>query len=337
MHFSTVYLVALELLAVWNPQCKGFATGIGQMMFGLGSMAYAVIYDGLVSSFNFSGALTLTAVILSLPIVLLTFLLSLPPRQPTHDSIETPSPHVSLSSSIFNLVGSQSFWLYVLSAFGAQAGFAFIPFFPKLSTGFQITSSTATAAFDLIFLVTSLLRPVAGVLIDCLGIGNGAFSMGSKNLMCLLLGFQMLLFGILPWTVEYGGYWPFVAVVGGILGVFACAACVVAVLARDLFGEERAIAALGIGGALALGVGEFSSTQLMAVFARRSTSSEPAVFKLFYLIAAVWSGFSLVAAVRMQKSTEKRREDFVNKWAEGRDAERGEYDAMYRQNVYEAI
>lgn len=293
-------------------------------------MAYAVLYDRLLSLFNFSVSLGITAAALSLPTLLFSPFISFPSTLRTNYSASTTSSPQPATSSICSLFQSPSFWLYVLSTFGAQVGFAFIPFFPKLSSGFHVPSSTVTAAFDLVFFLTSLLRPVAGALMDFLGIGDGAFSMGSKNLMCLLLGAQMGLFGILPGVVEKGDYFSFVGVVGGILGVFACAACVAAVLARDLFGEENGVAAFGVGGAVAMGLGEFSSTQMISMFARGSLVDGPRGFELFYWISALWSGISLVAAVRMQKCTKRRS-------AVGRDIERGESAVFCNQCDYETF
>lgn len=328
---SPVFVTGLELLAVWNPSGTGFAVGVGQMIFGLGSMVYATLYDRLSSIFTFSDSFIVIASVLSIPTFFLSFMICFP----FTDSSKSGRPGATSpqAESICSLVRSQSFWLYVVCILGAQSGFAFIPFFQKFSTSFYINSSTsAITAFNLILLSTSLLRPVAGVLIDCLGVGQGAFSIGSKNFICLLLAIQMGLFGILTFHVEKGGYWVFVIIVGGISGVLACSACVAPVLARDLFGEEYAVAAFGIGGALALGLGEVSSTQMASFFLTGNNDRDNKGFEKFYLISIIWSGISLVAAVGMQKYSRT-----LKSMIKERDMEKGVLDGRWQKLDYETL
>lgn len=189
----------------------------------------------------------------------------------------------------------------MFASFGAQAGFAFIAFFTKVSSTFNVSTNRAANYFSIMILVSALFRPMAGWLADSLRTETGFFRFASKNLMCLLLILQTVLFWRLKFLEDEGMYGEYVVTVTGIICLFAGSACAAAILARDMFGEKNSAIVFGVGGAVAMGFGEYISIQTLGWFSRNGDELGPKKFDGFYSICAFWSIAAFMASLTMNE------------------------------------
>lgn len=309
MHIK-VYLVAVELLAAWNPDHPGLAVGLGQMSFGLGSIIYNSVFTRLLTHTTVSTTLISSAAVLAVPTAIAAFFLEWPSKHVLHpfeefinNSYDASDSEVSsVSIPLKKLVLLLPFWFYVLAVLGAQAGFAFIPFFFKISHTFKAPLENIIASFDILFLISTIFRPFAGILADSLKLGTGQLSIGSKNMMFLLLFMQMVMFMLLVPISAFENYLGFVFASGIILTIFAAGACGASILARDLFGKHNSSLVYGVGGSIAIGVGEFVSGELMNVIdLSDKVGTSPNKFNAFYTVCAVWSALGLLSCLMIQK------------------------------------
>lgn len=180
----------------------------------------------------------------------------------TSDNVTTtPSAFACGLSSIRFLATQPSFWLYVSTILSTGAPYALLPYFFKLATVYHVTPSLAMRSFQLVGLFGTALALCAGILIDLLASHRHNIS-GAKRLLIYALLLQLGLFGVLVLGEKNGdGVFVVVAVLVMLTNAhYGCAA----VLARDVFGAERAALAFGVGGGLAIGTGEGMSVQIMA-------------------------------------------------------------------------
>lgn len=300
-----VYLAGIELLAAWSPHRPGLAVGLGQMGFGLGSIIYTILFNALLDAFPVTTALYISAVFLTLPVALSVPFLKWPESSQKSHSHRGNDANVIGEGQVIpwlSLLSVPLFWYYIGTVCALQAPFALIPFFFKVGLSFGANMKVLVACFDVVFLGSTLLRPVAGVLADSLKVGRGCFAMGSKNLMGLLLIVQITFFMILLAVTYIESFAGYVIASGILITVFGGGACGASILARDMFGAQNSSLVFGMGAAIGMGIGEFVSNSLFSFFDLSHRYGDTASrYSPFHVVCVIWSLLGLICCVHIQR------------------------------------
>lgn len=246
--------------------------------------------------------MNIAALVLTVPCLLSALFLEWPPQYTSsvpNDTLDFDPPETSeISLTLSQLPSMPSFWLYTFATVAAQAGFAFIPFYFDMGQAFGAEMSVILATFQISSMLSALCKPFVGLCIDKVKTHRGFFSLGSKNMMLIFMMLQTFSFFLLiPVTVRQN-FSQFVLLVGMLLIVFAGSACCPSTLAREQFGNVNSSLILGVGGSLALGLGEFITATLVALSVQCSGNEQgPLAYIVFYLIAALWSLCGVVSCI----------------------------------------
>lgn len=291
----------MELLAVWVPHRPGLAVGIGQMMFGVGSIVGSSIFKYLAQNYATSDALYVTAAILSLPSAAVTPFLQWPPLRYQHHSKANESNTIVTSPAPLSwkrLSFMPSFWLYVATIFCLQAGYVFIAYYFEIGRTFGTDLGSLVASFQAANALGTILRPLSGALIDILKSGDGFFSIGSKNIIIILYLVQMASFASLllaSWMNAEMGYAVFA---GLIIATFSAGSCCAPLLAREQFGHVNSSVVFGAGGSISMGLGETIAILIMAAVEKAAERSDvPTAYQGYYVISVVWCFIGLAACM----------------------------------------
>ncbi|KAI0563809.1 MFS transporter [Gracilaria domingensis] len=308
------YLVGVELAAAWLPRHAGLAIGFCQMSFGLGSIVFTEIFSRLQNSINIEAAIFVTSAILSTPGLATCMLvewpqesLSLPRTSPDSDSEDNALNRQEAADgrpiSWKLLPKLPLFWLYVVTISAAQAGYMFIPYFFDIGHSFNESMIVTVRCFQAINLLGTAFRPLVGSVCDALKRPSGPFFIGTKNFAICLLALQLVMFiALIP--ISHMGWFGAFAICSGLTVIlFAAAACLSALLARELFGRNNSALIFGVGGSVAMGSGEFFAVYAMEQLASRTVSG-PAAYNSYYYFAIVWTIVGLVASLFLCKSSD---------------------------------
>lgn len=304
------YLISLELLAAWSPARPGLAVGLGNLAYGLGTIAFSGLFEYLLERVKCSTALFITGIALVFFSAPSIALLSWPCKKcstqggfpESYADVDDEGELISWRKLPFLI----PFWHYVLAIFAGQTGYAFIPYFFNIGRSFGMSSTTVIRSYQIAITCSTVFRLLVGVLSDCLKWGNGFFSIGSKNVTLLLFIMQSFSYIALisfSQTLNYDG---FVFSASVILMVFAGVAVESAVLARDIFSPSNSSLIFGVGASIAMGIGEVMSGKIMAAvdLSARSAELSPEKYNMFYVIGVVLSiqGFLVCIMLRRYKA-----------------------------------
>lgn len=290
--------------------------GAGQMVAGLGTICFTVLYDRLITSGGCINAIYLGTVLLIALIALTSLFIEWPSsslpdisdREAGHYASAPASPDEFPGNVLpwYHIVQRARFWHYVFVTITSQTGFVFIPYYFKVGLSFARPMDVLVRSFEMSFLVAALTRPFAGLLSDALKSGQGQLSMGSKNTMSLLLFLQAALFLLLIPVSNAASYTGLVVIVALIYIMFSTGECVSPVLARDMFSPANSSLVFGGGGSLAYGLGEVLSTRMMAIVVPSDSNgnSPPSSYNRYYFICFLWTMAGLAASLMLSKCPE---------------------------------
>lgn len=318
------YVICLEILAACSPSRPGLLIGTGQLAFGLGGLAFAALFHSLLEHFDIKAVFRIAGTVLFLPSLLSSIFLSWPDHDHSdaehiEDAFTTQEQHKLIERkrqspiSWKNLLLLRTFWCYIIVIMAAQAGFAFYPYFFKIGMSFGFSEAVVVNYFQVALFVSTILRPLGGVMSDSLRWGNGRFAVGPRNAMVVLLLFQIIMFTGLIWVSYNGDFFGFVVATTGVLFVFSAGACGPALMAREIFGAENSSLVFGMGGGIAMGMGEFISGELMAIvdWSNEPDSGGPLKYVKFYVISIVFSLLGLLCCAMMKSYGSKGTGDEI--------------------------
>lgn len=300
----------MEMLAAWYPHRPGLIIGIGQLTYGVGSISASSLYHYLLVHFSSSTAIYITSAIMSIPIGISVPLIQWPPFDlsiPQQDSEARPLvQQKNAPLTIYQLVYTPAFWLYISTIFSLRAGMAFVAYFFKIGKTFGRDMTSLVTSFQAATVVGTLARPVTGALVDVLKYGDGFFSLGSKNAILVLLTSQAASFLALIRASSKNSYGQFAFFAGLVQVVFAAGTCCLPLLAREQFGSINSCVVFGTGGSLAGGFGEIFAIGMMALVENCGERPEtPSEYSTFYLLAFFWSACGLLSAILLKPLKEE--------------------------------
>eukprot|EP00177_Eucheuma_denticulatum_P006391 GFKZ01011665.1.p1 GENE.GFKZ01011665.1~~GFKZ01011665.1.p1 ORF type:complete len:542 (+),score=39.02 GFKZ01011665.1:303-1928(+) len=323
------YVICLEILAACSPSRPGLLIGTGQLAFGLGGLTFAAIFHSLVEHFDIKSMFRISGTVLFLPSLLSSIFLSWPHNdqavRPDTESLwntfTTQEQHKLIERKLDSpipwkrLLVLKSFWCYMIIIMAAQSGFAFYPYFFKIGMSFGFSDAAVVGYFQIVLFISTVLRPLGGIMSDSLRWGGGRFSVGPRNTMVVLLLFQIIMFAALIQVSYNVDFFGFVVATAGVLFVFSAGACGPALMAREIFGPENSALVFGMGGGIAMGMGEFISGELMAFvdWSDESEFSGPSKYVDFYAISIVFSVLGLLCCALMQTYGSERAGDQISK------------------------
>lgn len=318
-------VLAIELMTKSLPNSPGTAVGLLGVAFGLGSGFFAWVFDALAQAFPAPHAIFYSASILGTLTALPTFFLRFPPNpsllSPSQAATEQAAtqqealPLLVESPSFVQLtwrlmIAIPSFWLYTAVVLTGGASYALIPYFFKLGYVFHQPTATVMYWFQASSIASVVFSLVASMLSDLCKTESGALSLGSRNIIFVMLTTQVAIFASLTVLTRPADFNLYASLVGALKMVQAAHPLLGILLARDMFGEVNSALVFGVGGGLALGWGEALSVALMAGVEGRSgggANTLPLDYKLFYVLGAAWSAAALVSLVSMRRSDGWRR------------------------------
>lgn len=305
-----IYLLATEVLMVWNPSRPGLTTGLGQMALSAGCILISSFYDRLISSRGCVQTFYIMAVMFCLISSFPMFMLRWPDRQHLleqgSDSLLDPLDDCDLLATENVRIPWQKlstlpiFWLFLFIVFTSAAPFALLAFFFKIGHVFLVPSSQILRHFQTVTVLSSCVSVLLIFLTDYARFGSRYFSSGAKNILTIMFILQSVLFIMLiPLSIS-SNFTMFIVVVTILLVMMASYNGCAAILVRDMFGSANAMVVFGMGAGIGMGSGEFLSTELMYFVESVSGGSsqgylEPKSYIVFYAIAALWSMLGLVA------------------------------------------
>lgn len=199
------YLLCTELLTAWMPNNAGLAVGLGQPAFAMGSILFSGCFNSLVHSLRTANAVRLSGLLLDVPVLFASFLVSWPGTQICEEecgdqeigyteqaSDSTKEEVRGENIQLAVLLRSSCFWLYMLGVFCSQTGFATVPFFFDMGTSFGSRLENVILLFQIVNTAGTLSRLCGGILADSLPIPIG--KNGTKTLMVILPALQTLAF-----------------------------------------------------------------------------------------------------------------------------------------------
>lgn len=308
-----IYLLANELLMVWNPTRPGLTTALGQLALSSGSILISSFYNGLISSFGCVQTFYIVSIIFCLVASLPMFLLTWPDSNqqlqhqqqspcfvPVQNTELLATENVRLPWKRLNRV--TSFWSILFVVFTCAVPYALLAFFFKLGHVFQIPSSDILDYFQRSTVLSSCFSVVLIFLTDFARFGSSRFSSGAKNVLTVMLLLQTILFALLiPFSMA-SNFLLFVTAVTILLVMMTSYSGCAAILVRDMFGPANTMVVFGIGAGVGQGSGEGLSTELMNIVESVQTrggnfSLHPTSYSYFYGIAALWSFMGLMALI----------------------------------------
>lgn len=309
----TVYLIGLELITAWTPHRPGLAVGIAQMCFGFGTILFSALFNFLNNSYGAVGALYISTVVLTAPCALSSCALKWPESttcivaQPLNYALESPHDDGDTYTRPCRAIRWQrlpflsSFWLYMATIFVGQLGYAFLPYYFSIGESFGVSMSVVLLAFQGANLVSTLSRPFAGMLTDALKTSQGFFSIGTKNVLLILISVQTGLFFLLIPISRAHYFGLFVIASGIILSIFAAFACCASLLAREQFGWKSSTAVFGLGGGIAMCLGEFAAVMMMSACISSENGKDTTAYNGFYLVSGMCSLAGLVCCIFVKR------------------------------------
>lgn len=298
-------MIALELAAAWVPQNSGLAIGICQMSYGFGAIVFSDVFSRFKSSMSPADAVYATSAVISLPILASVMLVEWPPHSLMLCRSESEESALISSSGDGTLLSWKIlprlpvFWLFIFTVSSAQTGEAFYPFFFDIGHSYHVSLPVQVRCFQIINFLSTICRPFVGGMYERLRTKIGPESSPRVALMTLL-SLQLLAFLFLALIPLYEA----VVIFGGLVVVlFAAGACVAMTGARDLFGKKNSALVFGVGGSLAMGIGECISVSMMKVLGGgREVFSQTRMN--FYQFAAIWTAFGLIGCFFLEKCRE---------------------------------
>lgn len=270
------------------PHCPGLAIGIGQMSFGIGTIAFSGIFEQLTKTLGTVPAIHASALALATATWLTVPFMQWPAGADTPKECVNTQTFKGVKISTKRLPFLRDFWLYMGTVFTSQVGFALVPFYFEMSADFGVSQQRAVLLFQLTNSVTTVARLCAGALAD---------RYGSRRLIFVLLGFQVALYAIMAASACAHAFTAFACGALGVLVVFSSVASVSAVFARDLFGPMNSAVVFGVGAGVTMGLGESISVTLAgALAADIPRAVGPVRFNLYFAIAAIVSAAGTLCA-----------------------------------------
>lgn len=312
---GVIYLLASELLMVWNPSKQGLATGFGQMALSCGSIIISSLYFFLNSLFGCVVTFYLLSIVFPLISGIPVLLMHWPSNQYTSPKFENNSNSECSETSCFfreqsvrlpwrKLRALPSFWLFLFVSFSSAVPFALLTFFFKIGYVFQQPSAHLLRYFQTSTLLSSVFSVFTIFLTDLVRLRSSFFFSGAKNLLIAMLIAQSLLYTLLTTSSISFNFVVFIFATMSLVIMTAAYSGCVAILARDMFGAANATIVFGIGAGLGMGAGEGLSTSLMSIvegFQQGSVELTPASYACYYEVGVLWSLFGLVALLCTRK------------------------------------
>lgn len=277
------------------------------MANGFGSVLNASISRYALQAFGSFGAFHLLTV-LSLPLSLIcTLMLESPPPPKTdtseNDIVETHYSKPVGTLSLSSLFYTPKFWVYSFIVFSSQVSYPFFSGYFSIGDSFGVSTESLASSFQKTFLVSTLLRPVGGYLMDLCSWGSGRFSVGSRNVLFLSLLTEALLLLEMVSASYLEDFSRMQMALAGMFLMYPLVCSCAPVLARDIFGSENSATVFGVGGSCALGAGAFSSLASLSLVsgAIPGVKPRPIAFVSIYTLFVLTAFAGLITCLTLQK------------------------------------
>lgn len=292
--FNVFFLVPLEVLSLWAPGRAGALCGVGQMGFGLGTMAFSGVFELLAARFRCVHAVCMAALLLLLLLFPASFLLRCPSASP-HQPLRPRAAALPLRA----LYALPVFWACVAAITVSQTGFVFIGYFFELAEAYGKPLHQAVRSFQCITLAAALCRPPVGMLADRAKTARGFWRVASKNVLLVALLAQTAAFAALVRVAEKRAFDMFVAAALVVVVVMAAGECLVTLLIRDLFGQHNVPVVYGAGACVGFGLGCFLPPALMQWCVDAANNPTPEMYVPFYKACVLWSAAGVVCTAAL--------------------------------------
>lgn len=307
---SIVFLIGLEILACCFPNNAGLAVGSGSMTAGFGSIGFTAFFEWSVEKYGCVQALYMSGFVISTAIFLISIGVVWPQELCTSETIALTGIHLeddNVSSGKLldwsTMIKMPQFYMYSFLLLAEQAGYAFFAFFFVIGKRFGKESSALANAFEAMLLLGTVSRPVVGLLADKLSWGKGRFSIGSRNIMRILMLTQAVAyFGLIP-ASNAENYGVFSWCVAMIIMVFFCASGMALVLAKDIFGAGNSSLVFGAACSIGYGIGSFVWTKAVSVLEISGVETARA-YNRFYWVAGLFNVVGIVSGVLLTRYEE---------------------------------
>lgn len=209
------------------------------------------------------------------------------------------------------MVKTPNFWLYITIIFTTGASFSIHPYYYKIGLLFGASFDTLVFWYNFASISSSVLGLLGSALMDhpCLRTRSGFWSSSSRNVILVLLGVQPMAMLLMIVADDRNSFTLFIfarCVLSLVVSLHFNAAVL---LARDVFANDDAARAFGIGAGVSLALGDSASVVLMAatlrVAAGAAGPNTTRDFNLFYVIAAAWSAVGVLCTILIKPRTQK--------------------------------